>query len=91
MLKYCLHKCTQRICDEAADGCLPALKFVLEWFVSDKMIRKLHEVLFTNDNILFLHEDFGKVTFFGGEMGIISVDLDKIDFTFIKMILKLLF
>ena len=56
---------------------LSALKFVPEWFVTDKMIRKLHEVLFANDDILFFDEDFGKITFFGGAMGILSVDFDK--------------
>ena len=58
------------------------------------MIRNLHETLFTNDDILFFDEDFSNVTFFANEMGILSVDLDKINLMmliFMKMVLKLLF
>ena len=43
------------------------------------MIQKLHEALFPNNDILFLDDDFGKVKFFGGEIGILSIDLDKIN------------
>ena len=42
MLKYCLnrHK-PQEINDKAADTCLPTLKFVTLWFVTNKIIEKL--------------------------------------------------
>ena len=36
--------------DEAADGCLAALKFVPDWFVKSKMLEKLHDPLLTNDD-----------------------------------------
>ena len=55
-----------------------ALKFVLDWFLKDK-IRNLHEALFADDDTLFSDEDFVDITFCGGEMGILSIDLDKIN------------
>ena len=43
------------------------------------MIKKLHNTLFTDDDIPFSDEDSGNVTFFGGEMGIPSVDLNNVN------------
>ena len=47
------------------------------------------------DNILFFDEYFSKITFFANKMGILSVDLDKInlddDNNFDEMILTLSF
>ena len=41
MLKYCHDKYkTQEICDKVADDFLTALKFVPDWFVTSKMIKK---------------------------------------------------
>ena len=50
MLKYYpdRHK-AQKMCDESVDDCLPSLKFVADWFVTDTMIKKLHKPLFHND------------------------------------------
>ena len=65
--------------DEAVDDSLSALKFILDWFVKDK-IRNLHEALFAaDDDTLFSDEDFVDIKFCGGEMGILSIDLDKIN------------
>ena len=76
-LKYCLDRYeTQQICGRAVDDCLSALPH--EWFITDKVIRKLYEALFANDDIPFLINILLK-PFFAGEMGIVSVDLDKID------------
>ena len=36
-------------------------------------------VLLANDDILFFDKGFTKVTFFANEMGILGVDLDKIN------------
>ena len=42
MVKYCLDRYkTQEICDKAIDACLPALQFVPDWFVLNKMLEKL--------------------------------------------------
>ena len=66
MLKYCPNKYkTQKMCNKAVDDCLSVLKFFSELFVTDKMIKKLHEALFTNDDIFFFDENFGKVALLG--------------------------
>ena len=41
------------MCDEAVDDSLAALKFIPDYFVTRK-IKKLHTVLYTDDNILYL-------------------------------------
>ena len=58
------------------------------------MLEKFPDALLANDDILFFKEDFSNITFFGGEMDIFSVDLDKInldDVNFYEDIPKLLF
>ena len=41
-IAYCPDKYkTQRMCDEAVDGSLAALKLIPDWFVTSKMIREL--------------------------------------------------
>ena len=56
MLKDCPDKYkAQKICLEAVDDSLSALKFVPDLFVASK---KFHDPLFANDDILFLDEDF---------------------------------
>ena len=38
---YCPDKYkTQNMCDEAVDDCLTTLKFIPDWFVTSKMIKK---------------------------------------------------
>ena len=41
------------------------------------MIKKLHNALFSEGDILFFDEDFGNVIFSSDEMGIFSVDLNN--------------
>ena len=56
MLKYCLDRYrTQEMWDKAFDAFLPALKFVPHCFVTSKMIKKLDDVLFTNDDMIFIN------------------------------------
>ena len=47
--------------------------------LTSKMIKKLHNALFTDDDLLFFDEDSGNVPFSSDEMGIFSVDLDNIN------------
>ena len=48
------------------------------------MIEKLHNALFTDDDILFFDEDSGNARFFGDEMGILNLDLNDINFDYTK-------
>ena len=65
MLKYSLERCkAQGMCDDAVDTCLPALKFFPDSFVTNKMLEKLDDVVFSNDNIDFDDIDSHVVTFF---------------------------
>ena len=43
------------------------------------MLEKFNDALFGDDDMNVINEGFNNVTFFGGEMGILSVDLDKIN------------
>ena len=67
------------MCDEAVGDCLALLKFIPDWLVTNKMLEKFHEVLLTNDDILFFDKDFSKVIFFANKMGIFGVDFGKIN------------
>ena len=40
------------MCDEAVDDCQSALKFISDWFVTSKMIKKLLTALYADDNLL---------------------------------------
>ena len=48
--------------------------------MTSKMLERIRHVLFSNDDIVLFDEDFGSVTFFTNQMGILSVDLYKIYF-----------
>ena len=76
MLKYCLDRYkTLKICNIAVDTFLPTLEFVPDWFVTSKMIKKLYDDLFSNDDIVLVNEDSNCVILFSDEMGVRSVDL----------------
>ena len=42
----------QRICNEAVDDSLAALKLIPDWFVTSKMIEKLYTALYADECIL---------------------------------------
>ena len=80
MLKYRLDKCkTKKMCYKAINDFPQALRFVPDWFATSKIIKKLCNALFADDDILFFEEDSGNSTFSSDEMGIISVDLNNIN------------
>ena len=59
MLRYCPNRYqSQKMCDKAVDDYLAALKFISDWFVTTKTLEKFHDALLTNDDILFLDENF---------------------------------
>ena len=67
------------MCDTAVDDCLAVLRFISDWFITSKMLKKFHYALLANDGTLFFDEDFSKFTLFATEMGILGVDPDKIN------------
>ena len=80
LVVYCLEKNkTQKVCDEAVDASLVALKLIPDWFVTSKMREKFDNTLNTNDDVLFLNEDFDKATIIVNQKHILAVDLEKIN------------
>ena len=72
------------MCDKAADAFQPTLKFVPNWFVSNKILQNHYDNLFSVDNIIFFGEDSNNVTFFCDEMGIFNADLNNINLDYIN-------
>ena len=65
------------MCDKA-DDCLAGLKFVPDWFLTNKMIKiLLFTALYADDNILYFNEDSGNVVFNCNEMVILYINLDS--------------
>ena len=62
----------QRMCGEAVDDSLAALKFIPDWFVTGKMIKKLFTVLYADDNTMYFKENSGYVIFSRNKMGILD-------------------
>ena len=50
MPKYCINRYKHpKMCEKTVDGCLPALKFVSDWFVTLKMFKDLDNAVFFNN------------------------------------------
>ena len=67
------------MCDEAVDDSLAALKLILDWLVTSKMIKTLYTALGTDEDILYFNEDSGNAVFSCTEMGILNIDLKDIN------------
>ena len=67
------------MCEEAVDDSLEALKLVPDWFVTNKIIKKLFTALYADDNIFYFNEDFGNAVFSSNEMGILNIDINNIN------------
>ena len=67
------------MCDEAVDDPLVALKLVLNWYVTSKIIKKLFTALYADEDILYFNEDSGNVVFFCNETDILNLDLSNIN------------
>ena len=67
------------MCDEAVDDSLAALKLILDWLVTSKMIKTLYIALGTDEDILYFNEDSGNAVFSCTEMGILNIDLNDIN------------
>ena len=80
MLKCCLDRYeTQELCDKAVDAYLPPLKFVPDWFVTNKMLGKHENVVFSNDDIDLDDIDSDVVTYFSDDIGFNTIDLNNIN------------
>ena len=78
MLKYFQIKyMTQELCNKAVVF-LPTFKFVPDWFVTNKILEKLGNVVFSNDDTVFGNADSGNVTFFSDDVGLVHVDLNNV-------------
>ena len=62
------------MCDEAVDDCQSALKFISDWFVTSKMIKKLLTGLYADDNLLYFNAIFSC-----NEMDIFNLDVNNIN------------
>ena len=67
------------MCNKAVDNCLAALKFVPDWSVTNKLIKKLSTALYADENKLYFNEDSDNVTFICNEIGIFNLDLNNIN------------
>ena len=54
------------------------MKFIPDWFVASKVIKKIFTALYEDDGLLFFYEDSDNVTFCCNEMGILSGNLNII-------------
>ena len=80
MLKCCPDKCkTQWICDKAVDFYLITLKFIADWFVTNKMLEKLDNSWFSNSDTFFHDVDSNIITFLTDDMGFNIVDVNNIN------------
>ena len=70
---------TQRMCDETVYNCLVALKRILDWRFTSKMIKNRY-TLYAEVVLLFLDKDSGDVTLYCNEMRILNVNLININF-----------
>ena len=76
---YCPYKyITQKICDEAVNHSLAAIKLISDEFVTSKMIKKPFTISFGDENLLYFNEDSGDTVFNYNEMGITNIDVDNI-------------
>ena len=63
--------------DKVVDLYLLALKFVPDWFVTSKMIEKVDNSGFCNDDLFFGDIDYD-VTLFSNDIGLISINHNNI-------------
>ena len=80
MLKYCHNRCkTQEIRNKADHAHLPTVKSVPDWFVTNKMLEKLNNVVFPDDDLDLDDVDSDTVTFFSDGMGFVTIGIIDIN------------
>ena len=68
------------MCDEVVADSPAPLELIPSWFITSKMINNLYTAQYADDGLLFFDEGSGDVTFCCNEMGILSVNLNNINF-----------
>lgn len=63
------------LCKRVANACLSILKFVSDFFVTNKMFGKIDDAVFCNYDAIFVNSDYDNVTLFGNNVDLINVDL----------------
>ena len=80
LIVYYPDRCiTQKMHGEAVDDSLATLKLISDQFVTRKMIKKLFTALYADENILYFNEDSGNVLSNCNGMGILNIDLNRIN------------
>ena len=67
------------MCDKAVDDSLAALKLIPDRFVTIKMTKKPFTALYADENILYFDEGSDNIVFNCNGMGILYIDLNKIN------------
>ena len=80
MLKYCPDKYkSKETCGNAVDDVLVALKFVLDWFLTNKLLEKLDSSIFANGDIFFHDVDCNNIIFPNDDVVLSNIDLININ------------
>ena len=74
--QYKIHK----MCDEAVDYYLLTLKFAPDWLVTNRMLEKLDNFVFSSDAIIFNHVDYNIITFLSDNVDFNTIGLHNINF-----------
>ena len=68
-----------KTCDKAVNSYLLAWKFVLDWFVFNKIIEKHDNGVFSNDDIIIGDTDSDIATFFINDIGLNSINFKNVN------------
>ena len=78
MLKHLNKYKSQEMYKEIVNAFLPLLKFVPDWFVSNKMPRNCGNAVSFNDDIVFVNADSDNFSFLSDDMGLANVHLNDL-------------
>ena len=78
LIGYCLDK-YKKMCDEAVDNSLAALKLIRDCFFTSKMIKKPFIAFFKDENLLYFNEGSGDAVFNCSRIDILDIDLNNIN------------
>ena len=67
------------MCDKAVDFFLITIKFVPDWFVTNKMLEKLDKSAISNGDIFSHDVDSNIITFLSNDMGFPSIELNNVN------------